>query len=91
VTREEFIGKAADAILAKRDKYETPALDLLQREFAVEDAAAALEAVGAWDLLGACLGARSLVEEMEAGGCPDVRRYGWGDTLRAAIAKADGR
>jgi hypothetical protein len=43
------------------------------------------------DLLEACLGARSLVEELEAGGQPDVRRYGWGDTLRAAIAKAEGK
>jgi hypothetical protein len=90
VTKEEFIGRAADA-LVRSDGHEPADVEPQAVIAYVEVASVALEAVGAWELLDACLGARSLVEELEAGGSPDVRRYGWGDTLRSAIAKAEGR
>jgi len=43
------------------------------------------------DLLEAARGALSLVEELARGRMPDLHRYGWGETLRSAIAKAEGR
>ncbi len=69
MTKEEFIGRAADAICAANVPGMTPSLEDLA--IASEQAAAALEAVGAWDLYeGACAAeyvAKLRGDELEAG------------------------
>jgi hypothetical protein len=91
VTKQEFIGRAADAILAWQG-YGDVALNgrpaLNQTLDAVEMAEAALEAVGAWEQYEALTliqGRAFTLNSNDAGGREVQRR------VAAAIAKAEGR
>lgn len=90
MTREEFIGIAADAILRDQglDPKDCPMVRTLA---AVAHATAALEAVGAWDLLEEL---RNIAGANPSTWEPEVRDQfqPWAQSrARSAIAKAEGR
>lgn len=97
MTREEFVRKAATAILAARypNSHLVTEIPRALHEWARQDAEAALEAVGAWDLLKALEDTANFYRDGQDCWCDEARgpksHSGYCLSSRAAIAKAEGR
>lgn len=91
MTREEFIGRAADAMMRSQG-LESP--DLVEDEAIagyVEMAEAALDAVGAWELLEALKTTAGNIRSLGPAGAIREPYTPWLGVVEAAIAKSEGR